>query len=128
MGKADWLSLGDYNAICDICGRKFKASMLKRNWRGQYVCDNDFEPRQPQDLIKGKEEHPVPDWTRAEGETDTFAFACTASGSSGIAGYAVAGCARPSQPYNLDPNLVCVSRSAVAGTAIAGCAIAGRTV
>lgn len=52
MGAADYLKLGDWNAICDVCGFKFKASKLKKRWDGAMVCDNDWEPRHPQDLMR----------------------------------------------------------------------------
>ncbi len=32
MGRADYLKRGSYNAICDICGGKFKADELRRTW------------------------------------------------------------------------------------------------
>jgi hypothetical protein len=56
MGHADYLKLGgDYNAICDRCGSKFKFSQLKLEWDGLYVCTANgcWEPRQPQDYVKG---------------------------------------------------------------------------
>jgi hypothetical protein len=56
MGHADYLRLGgDYNAICDRCGSKFKFSQLKLEWDGLYVCTANgcFENRQPQDYVKG---------------------------------------------------------------------------
>ena len=55
MGHADYLRNGDYNAICDRCGSKFKFSDLKLEWDGLYVCTANgcWEPRQPQDYVKG---------------------------------------------------------------------------
>ena len=55
MGHADYLRNGDWNAICDRCGSKFKFSMLKQEWDGLYVCTANgcWEPRQPQDYVKG---------------------------------------------------------------------------
>jgi hypothetical protein len=55
MGHADYLRNGDYNAICDRCGCKFKFSQLKLEWDGLYVCTANgcWEPRQPQDYVKG---------------------------------------------------------------------------
>ncbi len=47
------LRLGDYNAICDRCGFKFKASELKLEWTGLQVCVDDWEPRHPSDFFKG---------------------------------------------------------------------------
>lgn len=55
MGHADYLRNGDWNAICDRCGSKFKFSQLKLEWDGLYVCTANgcWEPRQPQDYVKG---------------------------------------------------------------------------
>jgi hypothetical protein len=44
----NWLKWGDYNAICDSCGRKFKASMLQKRWDGLLVCQDDWEIKHPQ--------------------------------------------------------------------------------
>lgn len=52
-GKSDDYSPGDWNATCFECGRKFKASQLYRHWQGYYVCPEHWEPRQPQDLVRG---------------------------------------------------------------------------
>ena len=55
MGKADFLRVGDYNAICDSCGQKFKFSQLKLRWDGLYCCtvNRCWEIRQPQDYVRG---------------------------------------------------------------------------
>lgn len=53
MGRADFLKLGDHNAQCFECGRKFKFSQLKRHWKGYYVCEEHWEVRQPQDFARG---------------------------------------------------------------------------
>lgn len=55
-GRADFWAAGDWNAVCYECGRKRKASALKKNWQGYYVCKEHWEPRQPQDFVR-----PVPD-------------------------------------------------------------------
>lgn len=54
MGKADKFVLGTYNVICDTCGLKFKANQLRFTWDGYYVCAKCWEPRHPQDLVRGK--------------------------------------------------------------------------
>lgn len=67
MGQADYLALGDWNAQCDQCGRKKKASQLKRNWQGLMVCaDTCWEPRQPQDYARGAPPEQPPPWVRPE--------------------------------------------------------------
>lgn len=62
---------GDWNAICDVCGFEFKASMLKKRWDGVMVCDKDYETRHPQDFLRVAKEEIAPPWTRPEPE-DVF--------------------------------------------------------
>lgn len=59
--------LGDWNAVCDVCGFKKKASELLERWDGLRVCKDDFELRHPSDLYRGPTgpESQVP-WTRPE--------------------------------------------------------------
>ena len=70
-GHADYLKRGDWNAICDVCGFKYKASELKRRWDNLYVCDVDWEPRHPQDFLKGKRDKQNTPWSRPE-QVDDF--------------------------------------------------------
>ena len=57
---------GTYNAICDVCGFKFKACDLKKRWDGFYVCSKDYETRHPMDLYRYQsKERPLP-WTRPD--------------------------------------------------------------
>ncbi len=86
MGHADYYKRGDYNAICDRCGRKFKASQLRKTWDGLMVCSRDWEPRHPQDYVKSPNPETVPPWTRPQ---PTPIYAST--GYSAIAGIAIAG-------------------------------------
>ena len=88
----NWLKLGDYNVVCDSCGRKFKASTMRKRWDGMFVCKEDFEPKHPQLSLKvhsDKQQVPIP---RPEPIQDTFVPYCTLLGNSGISGYAVSGC------------------------------------
>jgi hypothetical protein len=64
LGTADYLKLGDVNAICDSCGFKFKLSQLRKRWDGLMVCKTDWEPRHPQDTIKLPQERPAPPITK----------------------------------------------------------------
>ena len=84
------------------CGFKFKASDLRQRWDGLYVCQQDFEHRHPQELIR-----PIPDqvklpWTRPEPD-DVFIskMLCTLSGTSAVPGTAEPGCFYPDY---LSPN------------------------
>lgn len=63
-GRSDYLKLGDWNAICDVCGLKFKASEIRARWDGMMVCGTDFEERHPSDLFRiPRAERPLP-WAR----------------------------------------------------------------
>lgn len=63
---------GEWDAICDACGQKFKSSQLHKRWDGLMVCDKDWEQRQPQDLVRAKVDIQAPPWTRPE-PGDSFA-------------------------------------------------------
>lgn len=62
---------GDWNADCDRCGFKFKASALREEWTGLRVCSCCYEVRHPQTLIRVPQEHINTTWARPE-PTDTF--------------------------------------------------------
>ena len=114
---------GQWNAICDRCGFKFKSSELKKDWQGLMVCSHDFELRNPQDFLRVRPEKIAPDWARPQG-LDVFInvpYICTFEGSNAISGMAVAGCAIVGA---YTPPFV-PGTSAVAGRAISGQAISG---
>jgi hypothetical protein len=46
--------IGGHNAICDVCGLKYKADELLKRWDGAMVCKWDWEPRHPQEFIRAK--------------------------------------------------------------------------
>jgi hypothetical protein len=53
---------GDFWRICDRTGRKVPASQTRREWNGLIVDKSVFEPRQPQDFVRGRAERMgVPD-------------------------------------------------------------------
>lgn len=57
---------GEWLAACDHCGRLFLASKLKKQWDGIMACPEDFDFRQPQDMIgptRGGTEKAIP-WAR----------------------------------------------------------------
>jgi len=71
MSKQNTYVVGEWNAICDVCGFKVKASTLRDRWDGLKVCPKDWESRHPSDFIRAtKDDMSVP-WTRPE-PTDTF--------------------------------------------------------
>ena len=66
------LILGDWNALCDSCGRKFKASSLQKRWDGLIVCREDWEQRHPQDLLRVQREQISVPWSRPYPAQDTY--------------------------------------------------------
>jgi hypothetical protein len=64
VGPKDYLKLGDWNACCDRCAAKYKASELRLEWTGFRVCDICYEPRHPQDLIRPRHESRSIPWSR----------------------------------------------------------------
>ena len=93
-GRADYLELGDWNAVCYECGRKRKASQLKKHWQGYYVCPEHWEPRQPQDFVRSVPDVQTPPWTQPM-PRDTFAVVCTAADQSATPRRAVPSSVRP---------------------------------
>jgi len=58
MGRADFLKRGDFNRICDRCGRKVKASHTAKQTDGWTVCiDGCFDKwdtlSHPQNRVRG---------------------------------------------------------------------------
>lgn len=43
----------DPRATCQICGFDFNRSQLRKNWRGLWVCAEDYEARNAQDFVRG---------------------------------------------------------------------------
>ena len=68
--SADYFVLGDYNAVCFECGRKKKASQLKKHWRGYLVCSEHWEARHPQDFVGPAPQESKPELVQLP--TDTF--------------------------------------------------------
>ena len=121
--KPSWDN-GGWKVICDVCGRLFKEHDLQKRWDGVMVCSGDWEPRQPQDFVRGVADKQAPPWARPEA-SDDFLFTCTPITSQALADYGVADCARADINYGLIP--VCTMEGSIAmpPAASAGCAVAG---
>ncbi len=63
-GHGDGLVLGDYNAACFECGRKFKASEMQKYWQGYWLCPEHWNPRQPQDFVRGIPDNMSVPWSQ----------------------------------------------------------------
>jgi hypothetical protein len=91
-GRADFLELGSFNAQCYRCGCKRKASEMRKQWQGYYVCPEHWEPRQAQDFVKGIPDQMAPPWVQPP-PADIILVQCTLLGQQGCAGFSIAGCA-----------------------------------
>ena len=120
----NWLKLGDYNVVCDSCGRKFKASTMRKRWDGLLVCKEDFEVKHPQLSLKvhgDKQTVPIP---RPEAE-DQFLEFCDIWTSSPMADFGTADCAFVGGNTSIQVLIDVFNPVAVAGYAIAGRSIPG---
>jgi len=91
--RDDYFAPGDWNAICDGCGAKLKATTLRKDWQGFFKCRSCWEPRHPQDFVRarqGAEPAPVP-FVRPPG-TPTYVGVCSVSGQSSLPDAATADC------------------------------------
>ncbi len=57
MGRADYYADGQYNFICDQCGKKRKSKDMRKQWDGLQVCPTCFDPRNPQDFVRGVQDN-----------------------------------------------------------------------
>jgi hypothetical protein len=64
---------GDWNVICDFSNFKCKRSECRKTWDGFLVRKDFWEPRQPQDFVRGRVDKIAvpPSESRSEG-SDTF--------------------------------------------------------
>ena len=55
---ANYYKPGDHNCICDRTGFKVKRSNARKEWNNLIVRRESWEPRQPQDFVRGKKDQP----------------------------------------------------------------------
>jgi len=97
----NWFKNGEWNVWCMVCNRKIKSGIALKRWDGLIVCPEDYENRHPQDFIRTRQERiTVPfaaptSFNLFDGPDYPQYPYCTATGSSGIPTYAIAGCMRP---------------------------------
>jgi len=94
---------GSWNVVCDVCGREFKSSELQLRWDGLMVCSGDWEPRQPQDFVRGVADKQTPPFTRPE-QQDVFIPVCTLITINGQADYGTADCAGADEQNGYTPS------------------------
>jgi len=107
------LALGNWNALCDSCGRKFKALDLRKRWDGLMVCTEDYELRHEQDFLRVQKEKITVPFSRPYPVADTFiSYICSVWGRFGMADIGTADCARAdifdanASPNDEDPTKV----------------------
>jgi hypothetical protein len=91
--RQDYFVPGDWNAICDRCGAKWKASALTKDWQGFMLCSRCWEPRHPQDYTRarpGAEPAPVPFVRPAQ--APSYVAVCSANSQSSLPDAASADC------------------------------------
>lgn len=80
---------GDFYRTDDRTGKKVRASDTRREWTGRFVHKDDWEPRHPQDFVRGLTDRqtvpnprPVPIAQFVGPLTTTFAAAASAGATS----------------------------------------------
>src|ERR1017187_9375651 len=115
---------GAWKVVCDDCGRWYKSFQLQMRWDGVMVCYQCWEPRQPQDFVRGVADKIAPPWTRPE-QQDIFRGICDLVNKQGVVGYAVVGCAIIGTNKHIFPQCTPSGSTSIVGYAIVGCAICG---
>src|ERR1700744_2070089 len=96
----NYFKSGEWNVYCMVCNRKIKSGESLKRWDGLIVCREDYENRHPMDFLRARQERiSVPftsdtSFNQFDGPNYPPYPFCTAPGSSGIAGWGVAGCMR----------------------------------
>lgn len=57
---------GDFWRICDVCGFKYRSSETSKRWDGLITCSEDWEPRHPQDFVRGRRDRQMAPDARPE--------------------------------------------------------------
>lgn len=64
MPQHNFFVMGQWNACCDQCGRVFKSGQLRPRWDNAMVCAQCWEPRHPQDYLRGIPDNMAVPWSR----------------------------------------------------------------
>lgn len=57
---------GAWKAECDRCGFDYLNTELRKEWTGLRVCNKCWDPRHPQEYLRGKADRQAPPWTRPD--------------------------------------------------------------
>lgn len=89
----DYYKPGAWNAICDVCGLRFKSDQMMKRWDGLMVDRACFETRHPQDFLRVPREDISTPWARPDPEPE-YLYICYLWGRSAYADLAEADCAQ----------------------------------
>jgi len=64
MPQHSYYAMGQFNFVCDQCGLVFKSSEGIARWDGAMVDARCWEPRQPQDFVRGVPDYQQTPWAR----------------------------------------------------------------
>lgn len=81
-GRADFYRRNDFNRICDRTGFKVKASNTRKEWNGLIVRAESWEPRHPQDFVRGRRDQQ----SVREARPDMSSFSSAVEQLSGLSG------------------------------------------
>lgn len=54
LGRVPGIRPGFWIVECDRCGREIWSDEARKEWTGLLVCRDDWEPRHPQEFVKGR--------------------------------------------------------------------------
>lgn len=91
MKRGKWP--GTWKTVCDVCGFWFPSDAMRQRWDNLMTCEKDWEPRHPQDFIRGVPDNPAPPWVRPD-PADSYLAACNIVTNSGYSDMASADCAQ----------------------------------
>lgn len=52
----NYYTSGQWNLICDVCGKKIKSGKSRHRWDGFVVCEDDWEERHSQDFVRARQD------------------------------------------------------------------------
>lgn len=68
MGRHDYYKKGQWKVVCDVCGFFYHSGGMKQRWDGLMVCHKDWNPRQPQDFVRGVPDPQAVPWSRPDSQ------------------------------------------------------------
>ena len=92
---------GDYWQNCDVCGFNYRRSQMRQRWDGLWVCDKDWEPQHPQDLVVGIPDHQAVPVARPDHVDFTNSTTLTADAAAGATFVSVASISGISQYFSV---------------------------